>query len=265
MPYSSGNGLAIHYEVSGEGPPLVLIHANPFDHQLWLYQAAHFSTWFRVISIDIRGYGRSDKPTDPFTLEDMANDVVAVCHDEDVHDAIVAGVSVGSGIALLLALDHPELVRALVLVGGNSGPGGSIERRIAGYAGTGVDTYHGEHLKEVVAPDFPTTRLGAYLLGIFAERGPWLSGDSIGQIFRARAGTDMTPRLDDIAVPTLVVNGEFDKSRSAGHRTASLIAGARHRVLPGTGHACNIEDPAAFDAAVLEFLQANGMLPTSAG
>ena len=265
MPYSSSNGPAIHYEVSGEGPPLVLIHANPFDHHLWLYQVAHFSTWFRVISIDIRGYGRSDKPTEPFTLEDMAGDVAGVCAAEGVRDAIVAGVSVGSGIALLLALDQPGLVRALVLVGGNSGPGGSIERRIAGYAGTGVSTYHAEHLKEVVSPGFPETRLGGYLLGIFAERGPWLSGDSIGQIFRARAGTDMTPRLGDIAVPTIVVNGEHDQSRSAGQRTASLIPGARHRVVPGAGHACNLEDPAGFDALVVDFLQANGMLATVPG
>ena len=62
MPYSTSNGVKIYYEVSGEGFPFVMIHANPFDHNLWMYQIAHFSTHFKVIAIDIRGYGRSDKP-----------------------------------------------------------------------------------------------------------------------------------------------------------------------------------------------------------
>ena len=59
MPYSRANGTDIWFETKGDGPALVLIHANPFDHDLWLYQSAHFSTWFKVIAIDIRGYGRS--------------------------------------------------------------------------------------------------------------------------------------------------------------------------------------------------------------
>src|SRR5688572_6329107 len=126
MPYSTGNRVKIYYEVSGEGFPFVMIHANPFDHHLWMYQIAHFSTYFKVIAVDIRGYGRSDKPTTPFSLKEMADDVLDVCRNEAVNEAIVGGVSVGSGMALLLALDHPGLVKALILVGGNSGPGGNI-------------------------------------------------------------------------------------------------------------------------------------------
>ena len=86
--YSTANGLKIYYEVSGEGFPFVMVHANPFDHNLWMYQIAHFSTYFKVIAIDIRGYGRSDKPTTPFTLKDMANDVLGVCGDERVNERV---------------------------------------------------------------------------------------------------------------------------------------------------------------------------------
>src|SRR5262245_32672989 len=50
MPYSKSNGLKIYYEVSGEGFPFVMVHANPFDHNLWMYQIAHFSTYFRIIA-----------------------------------------------------------------------------------------------------------------------------------------------------------------------------------------------------------------------
>lgn len=263
MPYSTTNSLKIYYEVSGEGFPFVMVHANPFDHNLWMYQIAHFSTYFKVIAIDIRGYGRSDKPSTPFTLKDMADDVLGVCRDESVTEAILGGVSVGSGMALLLGLDYPELFKALILVGGSSGPGGAIDERIQGYTKVGIEKYHIQHLKELVAPDFPQTKLGKYLLNTYVERDPWLSGESIAQIFRARAGTDMTTRLESMKVPTLVINGEYDNSLKAGQRTASLIPGAMHRILPKTGHACCIEDPAGFDEFVIEFLRANRLLPSS--
>jgi 3-oxoadipate enol-lactonase len=259
--YSTRNGVKIYYEVSGEGVPFVMVHANPFDHNLWLYQVAHFSTYFKVVALDIRGYGRSEKPETAFTLRDMADDVLGVCQDLDINQAILGGVSVGSGIALLLGLDHPDLFKALVLVGGSSGPGGSIDERIRGYTKVGLEQYHRQHLRELVAPGFPETRLGQYLFGIFTERDPWLSGESIAQIFRARGGTDMGPRLGTMKVPTLVINGEHDNSMAGGRKTASLIPGAVHKVLPGTGHACNIEDPAGFDALVIEFLNSHRLMP----
>jgi len=261
--YSTANGLKIYYEVSGEGFPFIMVHANPFDHNLWMYQIAHFSTYFRVIAVDIRGYGRSDKPMTPFSLNDMAGDILGVCRAEQVAQAILGGVSVGSGIGLLLGLDHPEMFKALILVGGNSGGAGSIDDRIHGYTKTGIEKYHIQHLKELVAPEFPETKLGRYLLNTFVERDPRLCGESIAQIFRARGGTDMAPRLGTMKVPTLVINGEYDNSLKAGQRTASLIPGAVHKVLPRTGHACNIEDPATFDAYVIEFLRANQLMPSS--
>jgi 3-oxoadipate enol-lactonase len=263
VPYSQSNGLRIYYEVSGAGFPFVLVHANPFDHHLWMYQIAHFSTYFKVVAMDIRGYGRSDKPATPFSLKDMADDVLGVCRDENVTEAILAGVSVGSGIAILLGLDHPEMFKAIILVGGSSGPGGSIDERIRGYTKTGIEKYHIQHLRDLVAPGFAESKLGKYLIGTFVERDPWLSGESIGQIFRARGGLDMTARLATMTVPTLVINGEYDNSLAGGRKTASLIPGAVHKVLPKTGHACNIEDPAGFDEFVLEFLRANRLMPQS--
>ena len=79
MPYCSVNGIRIYYAVSGEGFPLLLIHANPFDHRLWLYQIASFSTFSKVIAVDLRGYGHSDKPTSKTSLAMMAEDVMGVC------------------------------------------------------------------------------------------------------------------------------------------------------------------------------------------
>jgi 3-oxoadipate enol-lactonase len=260
MPYSRATGIDIWFEVKGEGPALILIHANPFDHDLWLYQSAHFSTWFRVVAVDLRGYGRSAKVTTPFSLRDMCDDVIGVMDHLRIAHGIVMGCSVGSGITIGLGLDHPDRFDAAILVGGNSGASDRYMRRIEGYRADLRD-YHIKHMRELVAPGFAESRLGRHLLGLFVEREPRLSGEAIAQVFRAGNSTDRTPRLPQMKVPTLVINGEFDHSLAAGRRTASLVPGAEHRVLKGTGHACCIEDPAGFDALVIDFLRSRGLMP----
>jgi pimeloyl-ACP methyl ester carboxylesterase len=260
MPYSTASGPRIYYEVSGEGPPLVLVHANPFDHRMWLYQTAHFSPYYRVVSVDLRGYGRSDKPETPFTLADMARDVIGVCDSEAIASAIFCGCSVGSGIALMIGLDHPEMVQALILVGGNSRGSANVARRVLDLTRTtDLPRFLHGYLRELVAPDFPQTARGRWLLGLFTENAHTLSAKCIAQIHLARNGADMSERLAEIDRPTLVINGAHDNSLAAGTATAQGIKGARHVVLPGAGHACPIEDPENFNRAVIDFLAANGL------
>ena len=260
MPKSTSNGVDIWYEVTGDGPALVLVHANPFDHDLWLYQAAHFSTWFKVVTVDIRGYGRSAKITEPYTQEDMCNDVLGVMADLGIEKAVLGGCSVGSGISIHLGLDHPDRFSGLILVGGNAGVSERYMQRVEGYT-RDLEDYHLKHLKLLVAEGFPETRLGAYLLNLWVEREPRLKGEAIAQVFHAGNGTDCTPRLPDMKVPVLVINGEFDHSLPAGQKTAQLVPDSSHKILPSTGHACCIEDPAGFDALVIEFLDARGLMP----
>jgi 3-oxoadipate enol-lactonase len=259
MPYVHNRDVRVYYETYGEGSPLVMIHANPFDHRLFTYQIASFAPYYRVVALDIRGYGRSDKPETPFTLADMAEDVLAVCAEENIARAVFMGVSVGSGIALLIGLDRPEMAEALVLVGGSSKGGAGIAARVAGYTSADLRGYQRSHIRELVAPGFCDTPLGRWVLDLFTEKTQVLSGPCIAQIFRAREGCDMSGRLGRMKPPTLVINGAHDMSLKGGTETASAIPGAKHVVIPGTGHACNIEDPATFDRAVLEFLRANGL------
>lgn len=259
MPYTKGS-TRIYYEVYGEGPPLVLIHANPFDHRLWTYQIQTFSQMYRTIAVDIRGYGRSDKPETPFSLRDMVDDVLEACAQENVTRAIFAGVSVGSGMALLIGLDQPEMVDAVVLVGGSSGGATDVAGRVNGYA-AGMPDYHLKHMTELFAPGFLETTTGRWVKKIFTDTSSNLSGKCIGEIFKARAGCDMSQRLADFKPPALVINGAFDGSLTAGRFTAAHIPGAQHFVLPDTGHACNIEDPATFDARMTQFLSETSLLP----
>jgi Predicted hydrolases or acyltransferases (alpha/beta hydrolase superfamily) len=94
MPVSRANGLDIYYEKTGSGPPLVLIHALPFDHNLWLYQVERFSSHFTTLAMDLRGLGRSAKPHTPFSLGDMGNDILGILKDEGVATgAVVLGAA----------------------------------------------------------------------------------------------------------------------------------------------------------------------------
>jgi pimeloyl-ACP methyl ester carboxylesterase len=260
MPYSRTNGVDIWYEVKGDGPALVLVHANPFDNDLWMYQTAHFSTWFKVVGIDIRGYGRSSKVTTPYSLKDMADDVVHVMDDLGIERAVLGGCSVGSSIAILLGLDHPERFDAVVLVGGNSSSSSRYQLRIDGYR-SDLGAYHIKHLRELVAPQFADSPLGRHLLNMWVEREPWLQGEAIAQVFMAGNHTDTTARLPTMQPPTLVINGEYDHALPAGRATASGIPGGVHKVLAGTGHACCLEDPANFDREVIAFLKSHNLMP----
>lgn len=260
MAYCSVNGIRIHYEISGEGFPLVLIHANPFDRRLWTYQVAHFSTFFRVVNVDLRGYGYSDKPTSGTSIVEMAEDVVGLLCQEGVKEAVVAGISVGGVMALQLGLDHPEIFKALILVGCSSAPGGRYQERIEGYR-EGVEKYHIQHLKALVSKGFSESRLGRYLLGNFTEWDKKLDGGAIIEIFKALQNRDVTDRLGELKMPVLVVNGELDNSLIRSREMSQRIAGAAHRVIPGTGHACCLEDPAAFDGIVVDFLKTHGLIP----
>jgi len=266
MPISRANGLDIYYETAGSGPPLVLVHALPFEHNLWLYQVERFSAHFRTLAMDLRGWGRSAKPRTPFTLADMGSDILALMAEQGLDgEAIVLGCSIGSKIALMLACDHPEIFRAAILVGGNSGPQPQFDHRVKAYqahqaAGTLAD-YHLGHLRYGVTSAWADSAIGRYLLSGFVERGRVLDAESIAQVFGALTVSDLTPKLPHYRTPTLIVNGEHDNALSGGTRTAALIRHAEHKVLPGTGHCCFLEDPAEFNALVRDFLKRNGLWP----
>lgn len=260
MPYVTSNDVKTYYEVSGAGYPFILMHANPFDRRMLMYQAAHFSTYFKVINIDLRGYGYSDKPAQPITLSDLCDDVIAVCRQEGANEAIFAGVSVGGVMGLQLGLDHPEIFKALILVGCSSMPGDRYQSRIDGYLQQGVEKFHIQHLSDLVSKEFAASKLGKYLLSLHTEMDSRLSAPAIAEIFNALQNRDLTARLPELKMPVLIMNGEFDNSLKRSKDMSTRISGAEHRTIAGAGHACCLEDPATFDAYVLSFLTEHGFL-----
>lgn len=265
MPYSLNDGVRTYYEVSGEGPAMLMVHANTTDHSLYLYQAARYSTWFKVITPDLRGWGRTRADSTPYGLEALCADMVAVCKTEGVSQAVVMGVSVGSKIGIHMALDHPDLVRALIAVGGSSKPSPRTADHARSYRKNGIAKSLPGHLASTVTKGFERSKLGEYLLGAVLERSRALgwTADGSARTMEAAGMGDVRSRLPGMKVPTLIVNGEFDHSRPGGEETASLIPGVRHAILKGAGHCCNIEDPAGFDRIALGFLADLDLIPRS--
>jgi len=255
MPYSFRSGVSIYYEVVGEGKPLFMLHANPCDHRMWMYQISHFSRYFKVIASDMRGYGRSDKPQNLYAFKDLVRDVVGICQQENVSEGILMGASMGSKIGFKIGIDYPDLFQAQIHVGGNSFRGSSYDARIIGYENEHLPSYRKMHLKELFAPGFVDTKRGNYLSKVVLEDSSLLSGKAISSLFHTFDKIELSHEVSQIKVPVLIVNGEYDNSLEGGKKTANLIKSSKHQTILGTGHLCNLEDPSAFDAIVEEFLQ----------
>lgn len=268
MPLSTANGLDIHYTVTGSGPPLAMVHALPFDRRLWDLQIAAFADRFTCIAMDLRGWGASAKPHEPFTLRDMGDDVMGVLRDLGVtQGAVVMGCSIGSKIALMLACDHPEVFCATILIGGQSGPQNQFDHRIAAYrahaaAGT-LSGYHLGHLRHGVTQGWADSQVGRAFLQRFVDDAA-LDPECIARVFGALTVSDLTPRLGACKTPMLIVNGEHDSALAGGTRTAGLIAHAQHVIMPGAGHCCFVENPALFNDTVAAFLGQHGLMPRPA-
>ena len=117
MPYLNRDGVKLYYEEAGSGQECMLfVHGWCCNLTYFAPQVEHFSPRYRVVSIDLRGHGKSDAPKRAYTIHGFADDLAWMCGELGVTQPIVAGHSMGGLIALILAAQHPELVRAVVFV-----------------------------------------------------------------------------------------------------------------------------------------------------
>lgn len=242
---------------------MILIHSLPNDHSVWLYQIAHFSTRFRVTAVDLPGLGRSPRAEPGLTMFDLAE----ACWDalgDEADTTIVVGISIGAGVAKYMAATRPERTRALVLTGagyherdGILVPKG-ILRHEPGYTERGT-AYRRTQLEGNFSDRFRASALGRYFVDLFAERDPHADAASILALLRAHDPADPDWLHGAITAPTLIVAGGLDRSRQAQEKLRERIRGSEIVVIEGAGHLCNMEQPWAYDAAVLEFLTRLGV------
>jgi pimeloyl-ACP methyl ester carboxylesterase len=115
MPYANVDGTKIYYEVAGEGPALVLVHGSGGNHAIWWQQVLYFAQRYRTITVDLRGFGKSDAVADGPDARDFPRDVLGVLDDLKIAKAALLGQSIGALACLRLAVMHPDRVAGIVL------------------------------------------------------------------------------------------------------------------------------------------------------
>ena len=251
--------LQIAYERAGSGPVLVLLHGYVADGPTtWRPQLDGLSDDFTVVAWDAPGAGRSTDPPERFGLDGYARCLAAFIEKLRLGTPRVVGLSFGGILALALQRRHAATSSALVLASAYAGWGGSLAPEVAA-----------QRLRQALAlaEGTPGAFVDALLPTMFSMEMPRETVDEFRagmqafhpQGFRAMAeasAEDVRDVLPRVAVPTLLVYGERDERAplpvaQALHRA---IAGSELVVLPDAGHACSIEAPDEFDAAIRDFL-----------
>lgn len=257
MGFITINDTRIHYEVAGSGEPLLLIHGLGSSGRDWFAQVDHFADTYRVITLDVRGHGKSGT-SDGYSLPVLAQDAATLLRELDAAPATVVGLSLGGMIAFQLAIDHPELVQRLVIV--NSRPEVRLESfhdywqyglrwlvaRLLGMRTTGHILAHRL---------FPKPEQGR-LRTAFIDRWAQNDRNAYLRILDAIVGWSVADRIGTITCPTLLVVAEEDYTPFSKKRDyAQQIPNAELVVLPDTRHAAPVEQPDHFNTVLEDFLQ----------
>ncbi|MBE7417554.1 MAG: alpha/beta fold hydrolase [Ideonella sp.] len=248
----------LHYECTGEGPPLLLIHGLGSSTRDWEHQVPHFARRYRVICADMRGHGRSHKPPGPYSIARFAADTAVLLQALKTGPAHVVGISMGGMIAFQLAVDAPELVRSLAIV--NSGPElvprgwkmrlQIMQRRL-------ILRWIGMRKLGVVLSErlLPGPEL-AVQRKTFVER--WAENDprAYRDAFDALIGWSVADRIGEIRCPTLVVAADQDYTPVAAKQAyVQKMPDAELVVIPDARHAVTAERPEAFNTMLTRFLE----------
>jgi len=248
MPELDRGGWSLRYELAGDrGELVVLTHGFGATAETWRGQVpALAAAGYRVLTWDLRSHGRSGSPDEPVTLHALAEDLAALVRAIG-GPAHALGHSAGGVVTMQLALDHPELVRSLVLVGTASEANAKAHAWYESLATTAEVEGGAAVLKKLGSRD-P------------ADEPPEPTG--FAKIARAMGNLHVAPltsALEAVRCPTFVIVGEKDFLGVGGSVIVSRrIAGARLEIVPGGVHALFHQDPAGFNARLLDFL---GSLP----
>jgi 3-oxoadipate enol-lactonase len=252
------NGTSLYYELKGEGKPIVLIHGGNLDCRMWDPQFDKYARAYRVLRYDVRGFGRSSDPGQPFS---SVEDLKGVMQALGIGRALVVGLSLGGRIALDFALTHPAMVEALVLAGpGLSGfqwppdSAARIAKILDAATSQGPDAAMELWLKDpYMAPAMENPALAKRIRQLAMDNAKLWTRPPTPETIPSPPASE---RLASVQAPTLLIVGSRDvpEIQKIVEILASGIPGARRVVITGAGHMVNMEKPAAFDAAVLNFL-----------
>ncbi|WP_094812416.1 alpha/beta fold hydrolase [Bordetella genomosp. 12] len=262
------DGVRLCYESVGEGPPVLFVHEFAGDMRSWEPQLRAFARRHRCIVFNARGYPPSEVPQAPqaYSQARAVRDMAAVLDDAGIAQAHIVGLSMGGFAALHFGLAFAARARSLTIAG-------------AGYGAMGADRQSFQAASQAAATQFETLGSGAYgpIYAEGAARIPFQNKDVRGwrEFAQALAGHDargaaltlrgvqarrpaldtMQASLAEMQVPALVIAGdEDDHALQASLFLKRVLPNSGLLVLPKTGHTINLEEPEAFNRAVLDFI-----------
>jgi len=253
MPKLNRNGVNIYYEVHGSGPVILLTHGYSATAQMWKGQIEPLTRKHMLVTWDMRGHGQSDYPVEQSAYSEEATvaDMAAIIDAVGARKAIIGGLSLGGYMSLAFYRLHAERTNALLII--DTGPGFKKDEAREVWnerARETGDRYDKEGL--------------AMLKSGSAERAYAVhrSADGLARAARgmlAQKNAAVIESLPNIKVPSIVIVGANDTPfLAASDYMASKIPGCKKAVIPDAGHAANIDQPKAFNEAVLGFI---GALP----
>lgn len=252
------NGIKLFYQMEGTGPTLLFLHALGLDHTIWRHQFDAFRGSYTVVAPDLRGHGRSDKPPGPYTIDELAADVASLLSRERLWPATVVGLSLGGMVAMALAADHPELVRALVVVAAIGEVGNeakvTFEQRAVQAEAEGMAAIAEAALQRWFTPAFidNSPKVVSSIKALVGSNEP----RAYAAACRAVASLNLTPRLGKISCPTLIVAGEKDPAMPPAvvKQLHYLIRGSRFEIVANASHLIPVEQTEAFNNLLSAFL-----------
>ena len=247
----------LYYEIIGNGEAIVFIHGLGSSVRDWEYQIDYFSKRYQVVVFDVRGHGRSDKPSGPYSIPLFARDTAEMIKALEIVPTHVVGISLGGMIALQLAADEQELVRSHVVVNSSSE---KVERtmkeRLAVMQRFLIVRLLGmRKMGEVLGGRLFPKPEQQELRHMFANR--WAENDPRAYIeaIRAIVGWRVTEQLHKIECPTLVIAAEHDYTPIEDK--APLVNGIRNVeqvIIENSRHATPVDQPEEFNKVLSAFL-----------
>ncbi len=247
-----------YYEIHGDGDPLVLIHGLGSSTRDWELQLPAFSKYFKVISLDLRGHGRSAKSAGPYSMAMFADDTARLIKELDAGPAHILGISLGGMVAFQLALDYPDLIRSLLIV--NSSPDmvpRTLQQKTAIWQRLIITRLLGmRKMGQVLGERFFPRPDQTDLKEIFIGR--WAENDKAAYLeaMKAVVGWSVADKLGEISCPTLVIGADGDYFPTREKEIySSKIPGAELVIVKDSMHALPAEKPEEFNRIVTDFLR----------
>lgn len=244
---TTSDGTKLYYETYGQGRPLVLLHGDLFgDISEYSKLIPVLQQHFKVIAIDVRGHAKSAIGKQPFTYQLLANDAVSIIQQAAKDSVILIGFSGGAVESMLVTLQHPELVRKLVYIGGNQSAATEhpeVLKDLQSFNGDTVAKWDPEFVKKRKALMPEPSRWNDFVAYI---RNAWLTRANV---------TD--EQLQSITCPVLVAGGDRDEHNPVSQFTSaySSIKHAELAIIPGSDHIVLYREPELMERIIMEFVK----------